>query len=209
MHRLMGVPPPDVAVLEARGAVVDSEGGQTETPAVQWGNGLSADALERARAIASAALALAGGKKVAVTSTVKFAGQTMTVTKMVTAGTEAAARAAAEAKELDERREVAAATTGSLASATPSSAAPLGLDAVVSNLDKPEAINTLAKTNMDWEQYKAKEGLDEQFESLAQAKGFVEKQAFLGRVEERAAEQAKVKRAEERRQRELQPVGQR
>lgn len=32
------------------------------------------------------------------------------------------------------------------------------LDALVSNLDKPEAISTLAKTNIDWEQYKVKEG---------------------------------------------------
>jgi hypothetical protein len=34
----------------------------------------------------------------------------------------------------------------------------LSLDAVVANLDKPESLSTLAKTNIDWEQYKVAQG---------------------------------------------------
>jgi hypothetical protein len=139
----------------------------------------------------------------------------------------------------------------------------ISIDAVVANLDKPESLSTLAKTNIDWEQYKVKEGkfsydrvdlltfagwrviascgcgpaddslaslsiltclsststtpfpnsflssflphagLDEQFENRAAKGGFVERQAFLSRVDERQAEADRAARAQERRARDL------
>jgi hypothetical protein len=128
----------------------------------------------------------------AITSTVKFAGQNMQVTQMVTAGTEAAAKAATDAASAATRSSMAGGAGAGAGAGT------LSLDAVVTNLDKPEAINTLAKTGLDWEAYKAKSGLDEGFEARAREAGFVERQAFLGRVDGRTDEAARSVRARER-----------
>jgi len=183
---------PATAPIEGLLRAIITAGGQGEqTAAGAGGPRPKADALPPAVAAALAAvcgraMALAGGSRVAVTSTVKFAGQSMQVTQMVTAGTEAAAKATADA--------AAALTRTSMAGG----AGTLSLDAVVTNLDKPEAINTLAKTGLDWEAYKAKSGLDEGFEARAREAGFVERQAFLGRVDGRTEEAARSVRARER-----------
>ena len=80
---------------------------------------------------------------------------------------------------------------------------PQSLDAVVAGLDRPETLSTLAKTSLDWDQFKQAQGLDEAFESRAAQGGFVERQAFLARVDERAALADRERRIEERRQREM------
>lgn len=73
----------------------------------------------------------------------------------------------------------------------------MSLRSVVANLDKPETISTLAKTSLDWDQYKNQQGLDDELERAAQA-GFVERQSFLQRVDERSYERERAQRAVER-----------
>jgi hypothetical protein len=86
----------------------------------------------------------------------------------------------------------------------PPAPAPAGpgvsLSTLVANLDKPEAISTLTKSSLDWDTYKHAEGLDDELAGAA-AGGFVEKQAFLGRVEARRDEMERERRAAERSQR--------
>jgi hypothetical protein len=129
---------------------------------------------EKLHEIAKAALKRVASRKIAISKTVKFAGETRTVTQYV-----------------DD------------SSSLPRSSLSTSIGAIVSGLDKPEAISTLSKTNLDWEQYKTKEGLDEAFEARAQQYGFVERQDFLSRVDDRSAEADRQRRIEERRQREL------
>lgn len=143
-------------------------------------------------AAAAAAKAVAANKKVAVTQTVKFAGKTMTVTRLVTPGTMAAKQIADEAATAAARAAISAAAAAAgegetsaasssgaaAAEGVPSSAsasAPgsagaggggggVSLDALVANLDKPEAISTLTKSSLDWETYKHAHGLDDELE---------------------------------------------
>lgn len=142
---------------------------------------LTNNSLDRDKAMhemAKAALKRVASRKVAVSKTVKFAGETRTVTQYVDS------------------------SSSSFSASSSSSSLSSSIGAIVSGLDKPEAISTLSKTNLDWEQYKTKEGLDESFEARAQQYGFVERQDFLSRVDDRSAQADLQRRIEERRQRE-------
>ena len=144
---------------------------------------LTNNSLDRDKAMhemAKAALKRVASRKVAVSKTVKFAGETRTVTQYVDSSS----------------------SSFSASSSSSSSSLSSSIGAIVSGLDKPEAISTLSKTNLDWEQYKTKEGLDESFEARAQQYGFVERQDFLSRVDDRSAQADLQRRIEERRQRE-------
>ena len=228
-------------------------------------------------AMAAAAVAAASNKKVAIRQTVKFAGQTMTVTKLVTAGTNAAKSAAADAAARDARASLAAAavaaesTAAASAGAIPLAPPPPGaraaalaaaarrataaaaaagepafarslaaaaagqpviadgnlmsglvptgpsgggssggggggrggghmsLDALVSNLDKPDAISTLAKSSLDWDTYKYREGLDDDLAAATKGgTGYVDRQEFLQRVDDRRADADLSRRTAER-----------
>lgn len=143
---------------------------------------LTNNSLDRDKAMhemAKAALKRVASRKVAVSKTVKFAGETRTVTQYVDSSSSFSSSASSSSSSLSS-----------------------SIGAIVSGLDKPEAISTLSKTNLDWEQYKTKEGLDESFEARAQQYGFVERQDFLSRVDDRSAQADLQRRIEERRQRE-------
>lgn len=174
--------------------------------------------------MAESAKAIAAGRKVAIQQTVTYAGEKMVVTKLVSAGTQAAKAAQEAAAAAEARRALAEATRQAEHGAASSSAAAapaglsavstiggvprvMGLDKVMASLDKPESISTLTKTSLDWEQYKVNAGLEEDFESAARAAGFVEKQAFLTRVDARQTEADRLRRVEERRKRELSSGG--
>lgn len=180
------------------------------------------------KTIAAEALARTQNKKMAITRTVKFAGKTQTITEYVDPGSQAARTAMEAAANASIRNTLATmdtiavpstntvgrssgttTTTGTSLANTklPPVTGTLTLNAVIDNLDKPESISTLAKTNIDWEQYKIKEGLDETFENKAAQAGFVEKQAFLSRVDERQDETDRKQRAIERRARDLANMG--
>jgi hypothetical protein len=66
-----------------------------------------------------------------------------------------------------------------------------------------ESISTLAKTSLDWDGYKAREGLSEDFTSAARGAGVVEKAALLARLDERGAAVEAARKAAEKRERDI------
>lgn len=134
-------------------------------------------AKDRAKNAASAALArLSDGGKVRIKETVKFAGKTMEVERLLTAGmqsTEAykkklAAKALRAAKANSQPESSAAASTES--APQPAAAKQVaGLDAIVAAIGKPEKISTLTKSSLDWDQYKAQHKLEDELEQKNKA----------------------------------------
>ena len=133
---------------------------------------------EQLLALAATARAVAGGTKVAVQETVKFAGKSVTVTKIVE-------RTKAE-------------------TAASSSTVPGGLASALSQMNAPENISTLTKTSLDWDGYKAREGLDDDFTAAARSAGVVEKAALLQRLDERSYTVEAAQKAAEKRARDIQ-----
>ena len=112
-------------------------------------------------AAAAVARATLSGQRATVSQTVKFAGQMVTVQKVVVGGAPAPAPAPAAS----------------------------GIGAALSSLDAPATVNTLAKSGYDWDSYKAQHGLEEELAAAAkEGVGHLGKQAFLARVGERADE---------------------
>jgi hypothetical protein len=145
---------------------------------------------EALRGVASAALAAAQNRKVAVNTTVMFAGQKMEVTKLMDVGTQAAHNAVAAQQQAASKVPVVAGARTGVSGA---------LTRVIATLDKPDAISTLEKTSLDWDTYKYKQGIDDEL-TLANKDGYVDKQEFLQRVDARAEERAAERRAAERRE---------
>jgi len=100
---------------------------------------------------------------------VKFAGQEMEVQKKVD-----------KTKLLEEQQ------------ATQSS-----LDTYIQGISKKQGITTVEKSSYDWEKYKEQQNLTEELQDASKA-GFVEKQAFLSRVDERQFEKERAARERER-----------
>ncbi|CAM9482836.1 unnamed protein product [Ectocarpus sp. 6 AP-2014] len=106
---------------------------------------------------------LAASRKVEVTEVKKYAGKDIVVKRKVTAGS-AEHVAAAGAKKG-------------------------GLDNVLAALDGPKSISTVTKSSMDWETYKAAEGMEGDMEQATKdGKGYLNKQDFLQRCDVRKFE---------------------
>jgi len=144
------------------------------------------DALEIARTV----LATVG--TVEVSETVRFAGETVTVTREVDRGSAVAQQARARAS-----RDADAAAT-----ATAAAAAASGLDLVVEGISKRRGITTVEKSSYDWDAYKREKALEGELKDAAKT-GFVEREAFLGRVDERRFEIERAERERARAKREL------
>jgi Bucentaur or craniofacial development len=187
--------------LHHQGVSISADGSSLSSASLASTDPALAQRLLTAAASAKATLA---GRKVAVKQTVKFAGQTITVTRLVDAGTEAekaakakveAARAKAEqaAQQLREQQQAAGVPvlpTGGVAG---------GLGGILAGLDRTEAISTLAKSSLDWDQYKMQRGIEDELAGAAkEGVGFVGKQAFLARVDARQDEKVVAKRQQER-----------
>eukprot|EP00752_Nemacystus_decipiens_P004172 g3815.t1 len=108
--------------------------------------------------------ALAASRKVEVTEVKKYAGKDIVVKRTVTAGSaEHAAAAAAKKKG--------------------------GLDNVLAAIDGPKSISTVTKSSMDWDTYKAAEGIEGEMEQATKdGKGYLNKQEFLQRCDVRKFE---------------------
>jgi hypothetical protein len=90
------------------------------------------------------------------------------------------------------------AVTG-LKSAPVAAAKASGLDTLLQELDGPSKLSTVAKTSADWDQFKTKEGLEEDLTKQAQGKNaFLQKKDFLQRVDARRFEVEKQVRDAER-----------
>ncbi|CAN0406329.1 unnamed protein product [Phaeothamnion confervicola] len=128
-------------------------------------------ALAATAAAAAAAVAAARKpQKVEVTETKKFAGREVALTRKVAEGS-------AEHKRL---------AAAAAAAATKPAAA---IDRVLQQLDVPKAITTVEKSSVDWENFKEKEGLDEELAKVTKdGAGYLHRQDFLQRVDVRQFE---------------------
>lgn len=74
------------------------------------------------------------------------------------------------------------------------------IDNLLSKLNGPDKMNTVQKTNNDWESWKSEhKGIQDELEEKAQSKdAFLVKQDFLNRVDQRKFELEKEKRDRER-----------
>ena len=91
------------------------------------------------------------------------------------------------------------ATTVMAPDTKPQSTKTSGLDILLKELDGPSKLTTVAKTNADWDQFKVKEGLDDDLTKQAQGKNaFLKKKDFLDRVDARRFEVEKEVRDSER-----------
>ena len=91
------------------------------------------------------------------------------------------------------------ATTVMAPDTKPQSTKTSGLDILLKELDGPSKLTTVAKTSADWDQFKVKEGLDDDLTKQAQGKNaFLKKKDFLDRVDARRFEVEKEVRDSER-----------
>jgi hypothetical protein len=72
-----------------------------------------------------------------------------------------------------------------------------GLDEMIEGISKKRGITTVEKSSYDWEKYKEEKNLKDELKDASKA-GYVEKQEFLHRVDERQFEQEKATRERER-----------
>jgi len=111
---------------------------------------------------------------------IKFAGQMIEVERTVVVGS---------SKEHNLAGDIAAI----------GAAKPVGIDAVLSQIKGPQKITTIDKTNIDWENFKDKTGLEEELKKKAEGKdAFLVKKDFLNRVDARRFEQEKDERNKKR-----------
>lgn len=110
---------------------------------------------------------------------VKFAGQMIEVERTVVGG---------EKEQHMPRSESAG-----------SAAKPMGIDSVLSQIKGPQKVTTIDKTNIDWETFKDKTGLEEELKKKAEGKdAYLVKKDFLNRVDARRFEQEKDERNRKR-----------
>eukprot|EP00554_Chaetoceros_debilis_P010157 CAMPEP_0194106830 /NCGR_PEP_ID=MMETSP0150-20130528/6807_1 /TAXON_ID=122233 /ORGANISM="Chaetoceros debilis, Strain MM31A-1" /LENGTH=269 /DNA_ID=CAMNT_0038795083 /DNA_START=144 /DNA_END=953 /DNA_ORIENTATION=- len=82
---------------------------------------------------------------------------------------------------------------------TQSKPKPAGIDAVLSKINGPQKITTIDKTNVDWENFKDKTGMEEELKKKAEGKdAYLVKKDFLNRVDARKFEQEKTERERKR-----------
>ncbi len=67
------------------------------------------------------------------------------------------------------------------------------LESVLANLDGERAINTVEKTSRDWDDFKIREGIDDDLTQQAKD-GYLERQEFLQRVDVRTYEKEREER---------------
>ena len=66
-----------------------------------------------------------------------------------------------------------------------------GLDTLVKSLETKKTLSTIDKSSYDWDKFKDKEGIKEEVEA-AKKNGYIEKQEFLSRVDQRQFEKERA-----------------
>ena len=70
------------------------------------------------------------------------------------------------------------------------------LDKALAAIKGPESVSTVAKSGADWDNFKEKEGLEDELQ-VAQKEGFLTRKEFLERVDYRKFEQERDQRLRE------------
>jgi len=68
-----------------------------------------------------------------------------------------------------------------------------GLNGLLSKLNKPQKINTLEKSKLDWEKFKDEDDLMKHDVEKQKKNGYLERQAFLQRTDNNILENIKKK----------------
>lgn len=130
--------------------------------------------------------------KVKVVQALEFAGETIMVEKEV----------AADSKEAKSFAALQRLQDGSSQEKTPAlkDKKPIGALGVLNQLtNKKQKISTLEKSKLDWERYKQERGIGQELQTHNRGKdGYMEKQAFLERTDQRQFEIEKAIRAKNR-----------
>mmetsp|Transcript_25401 Transcript_25401/g.42356 ORF Transcript_25401/g.42356 Transcript_25401/m.42356 type:complete len:280 (+) Transcript_25401:37-876(+) len=117
-------------------------------------------------------------KKTTITETRKFAGQEIEVQRTVL-------QSAAEGANA---RSIASSSSSSATTASSSSSGAVGvgggIDSVLDTIKGPKLVSTVAKSSMDWDVYKEKEGLEEDL-AAASKDGYLTRKDFLDRCDVR------------------------
>jgi len=130
--------------------------------------------------------------QVVVEETVRFGGEKVTVSRFVDKSSAEAASAAA------------ASSSGSNNKNAKNSSQPRssGLDAMIEGISRKRGITTVEKSSHDWQAFKREKHLDDELKDAAKT-GFVNKEAFLARVDDRTFELERAAREHERMKRDL------
>ena len=148
-------------------------------------------------------------RKEIITEKVHFAGQTMEIQRSILVGNETEQRHDHQAQNLKKggKDEVEGPETSqgirsmsmSMSVDENQGSKPKGIDAVLSQIKGPQKFTTIDKTNVDWENFKDKAGLEEELKKKAQGKdAYLEKKDFLNRVDLRRFEQEREERNRKR-----------
>lgn len=147
--------------------------------------------------------------KQVITETKRFAGQNIEIQRTVTV--DATAKKSSHPNDSSfTASEVASTTTQSTTDPTSEqtnsslsndvATKPMGIDALLTQINKPSKISTISKSSADWSVFKDTEtGLKEELHQKSQSNdAYLVKQDFLQRVDERRFEQEKEERSQRR-----------
>lgn len=150
-------------------------------------------------------------EKIIVTKEFDFAGEIITVTQQLDSDKVKKETKKEEAKTLPSTSKLSeistSATTKTLSSINEKVKRPPGggLSALVSSLKKPK-MSTLTKSQIDWNNYKKEEAIEEELGQHRRSKdSFIEREAFLNRTDLREFEREKSIREQERKARNAKP----
>ena len=139
--------------------------------------------------------ALKGSDKVEVKEQIQFAGQMMEINRTVDKDTHDKNNTSTNTNTSSSKDESTGSGTGSGSSAPKA----IGIDAVLSKINGPKKFTTIDKTNVDWETFKDKTGMEEELRKKAEGKdAYLVKKDFLNRVDVRRFEQEKDDRNKKR-----------
>ncbi|XP_015223989.2 craniofacial development protein 1 isoform X1 [Lepisosteus oculatus] len=129
--------------------------------------------------------------KVTITKVFDFAGEEVRVTKEVDADSREA-RSFLKKKEEEEKEQQKGPTKPVVPTLTPGPSAkrPAGVSSVLSRIGgKKQKMSTLEKSRLDWDSFKTEEGIGDELAIHNRGKeGYVERKAFLERVDQRQFE---------------------
>lgn len=121
-------------------------------------------------------------KKITITKEYDFAGEIVKVTKEVDQNSK-------EAQSELKKQESVVSSTASPGLAAIGIKRPGGLGSVLDKINKKQKISTLNKSKLDWDQFKKDNKLEEDLSLHNKGKlGYLERQAFLNRTEQREFE---------------------
>ncbi|XP_076340638.1 yeti [Tachypleus tridentatus] len=134
---------------------------------------------------------LVNTSKVVITKEYDFAGELVSITKEVEASSEEAKQFLGKEEKSGENSNLQIKSTQAL----PKSVKRLGVTSVLGQLSKKPKMTALEKSKLDWSTFKEKEGISEELNQFIKSKdGYLDRQAFLQRVDHRQFEIEKTMR---------------